>query len=52
MVTQPEYAQGVEFNIQYLICILEPGNNRGSRIQTSCIYQNYKAMRRDFECNN
>lgn len=22
MVTQPEYAQGVEFNIQYLICIL------------------------------
>ena len=33
MVTQPEYAQGVEFNIQYLIYILEPGNNRGSRIQ-------------------
>lgn len=33
MGTQPEYAQGVEFNIQYLICILEPGNNRGSRIQ-------------------
>nr|DAU78316.1 MAG TPA: hypothetical protein [Caudoviricetes sp.] len=45
MVTQPSIAQGIEFNIQYFICILEPGNNRGSRIQTYWIYQNYKVMR-------
>lgn len=33
MGTHPNIAQGAGFNIQYFICILEPGNNRGSRIQ-------------------
>lgn len=32
MVTQPSNAQGIQFNIQYYTCILEPGNDRGSRI--------------------
>lgn len=33
MVAQPSIAQGIRFSIQYFICILAPGYNRGSRIQ-------------------
>lgn len=45
MVTQPNIARGIRFNIQYFICILNLVITEVSGYSTYCIYQENKVMR-------
>ena len=50
MVTPPNFAQGIEFNIQYFTCILNLAITEVPGYSTSYIHQIYKVMRQRFEC--
>lgn len=47
---QPNFAQGIGFNIQYFTCILNLVITEVPGYSTYCIHQNYKVMHQRFEC--